>query len=166
MTLTYKKLVNIKRQDSYLKVSFDYRNLNSLFFFLFFFLKKVLYTLCFIVQLVFPYTYIFSILHFFIITIRKRKKKKKTQPRETLGKTIYLYNIYLMPLFYHHRETDSANFPIFSTSSGDSFLTGFLSFSGLKSNPRASDTSSELHPALRRESENRSTFKSKASRTA
>ncbi|CAI0553621.1 unnamed protein product [Linum tenue] len=66
------------------------------------------------------------------------------------------------------RETDSASFPIFSTSSGDSFFSGIflLSFSGRRSNPSASETSSELHPAFRSESENRSAFTSSASSTA
>lgn len=67
---------------------------------------------------------------------------------------------------FHDRETDSASFPIRSTSSGESFLTGFLSFSGRKSNPKASETSSELHPDFRSESERRSALRSRASRTA
>lgn len=64
------------------------------------------------------------------------------------------------------RVTDSASFPILSTSCGESFFAGFRSFLARCSNPSAYDTSSELHPALRRTSENRSVFRSRASRTA
>lgn len=83
----------------------------------------------------------------------KKKKRKSVNPVPTSK-------------YYHDRETDWASFSILSTSSGESFLTGFLSFSGRKSNPKASDTSSELHPAFRSESENLSALSNRASSSA
>ena len=66
---------------------------------------------------------------------------------------------------FHNRETHSPSFSTRSISSGDNFFTGFLSFSRRYSKPRASDTSSELHPVLRSNSDNLPTFKRSTSRT-
>ncbi|CAH9124628.1 unnamed protein product [Cuscuta epithymum] len=64
------------------------------------------------------------------------------------------------------KETVSASFPILSANSGGSSFLCFRTFSVRKSHPNAYETSSELHPAFRSESEKRSAFTRRASITA